>query len=178
MKKKILKYLIEVIILVVVVLFLFIHVISTIRVSGDSMYPSMHNDDILVINKMNLQQDYIERFDIVYINSEALGKRIVKRVIALPGEVVEYIDDKLYIDGQYYEEPFLNQDYIKEQIEKYNYVSFTGDFKYVVEDGLFVIGDNRINSTDSRVFGEVSFDEVFGKRGLTLFPLSRFDWSN
>ena len=110
----------------------------------------------------------IERFDIVYLHSTSLDKRIVKRVIAFPDEEIEYIDEKLYIDGDYNEEPFLIEKNLNEEI-------LTGDFKYIVSDGLFVLGDNRRNSTDSRVFGEVSFEEIFGKRGLRIYPLSHLD---
>ena len=86
---------------------------------------------------------------------------MIKRIIGLPGEKIEYTDNKLYIDGKYVKEDFKHME--------------TMDFSTTLgEDEYFIMGDNRTNSTDSRIFGPISRDEIIGKTSLTILPISRF----
>ena len=124
------------------------------------MNPTLNNNDVLILDKLVYRLKNIKRYDIVAINDEQ-SKYIVKRVIGLPGETVEYRDNNLYING-------------KKMNDKYG-SNKTNDFSYKVPKGeYFVLGDNRGNSMDSRVFGSFSKRKILGKTKLTIFPFSRF----
>ncbi len=162
---------------IILYLLLFTFFIGTVNISGASMYPTLHDEDFVLITKLNLNQENINRFDVVYFHSDSLGVEVVKRVIGLPGEFVEYIDDKLYIDGKYIEETFFDQSHVEQSKIDFNTAKFTENFSYQVPEGeLFVMGDNRLRSTDSRVFGSITFDSLLGKRGIILYPFSNLEW--
>ncbi len=176
-RKKVMMFLIELFIIALVYFTLFTYVISSVRISGDSMYPTLHDEDFALVSKVSLNDEGIERFDIVYFYSESLDLEVVKRVIGLPGDTVEYQNDKLYINGDYLEEPYLDIAHMEELKTQYGIENFTQDFQFTVpEDELFVLGDNRPRSTDSRSFGSISYDSIIGKRGIILYPFSNIEW--
>ena len=145
------------IILVVVLIKTF--VVSPIRVNGASMDPTLNDKDIMLLDEISYRFSDIARFDIVVVKEE--DEYLIKRVIGLPGETVEYKNDKLYIDGKYVKEDFKHKE--------------TFDFSTTLgKDEYFIMGDNRTNSTDSRVFGPISRDKIMGKTSLTILPISRF----
>lgn len=145
------------IILVVVLIKTFI--VSPIRVNGASMDPTLNDKDIMLLDEISYRFRNIERFDIVVVKEE--NEYLIKRIIGLPGEKVEYKDNKLYIDSKYVKEDFKHKE--------------TFDFSTTLgKDEYFIMGDNRTNSTDSRVFGPISRDEIMGKTSLTILPFSRF----
>jgi signal peptidase I len=126
-----------------------------VLVHGESMSPTLSDNDFLIINKMD--HSY-ERFDIVVFkyNKDLL----IKRVIGLPGETVEYKDNELYINSKKLDVPFEFE--------------YTKDFKYEVpESEYFVLGDNRDNSKDSRYFGSIKLKAIKGKVKIILFPFKR-----
>jgi|AKZA01.1.fsa_nt_gi type I signal peptidase. Serine peptidase. MEROPS family S26A len=176
-KKELMRFASELIIIIGVTSFIFRYLTIPVKVDGTSMYPTMHDADTGLINATNIGREGIERFDIVVLNSDQLDKRIVKRVIGLPGETIEYIDDKLFIDGVYYAEPFLDEQYIEEAKIQYNSTLFTQDFIFKVDsDSIFVLGDNRLQSQDSRALGAFSYDSIIGKRGFIIFPFKNMKW--
>lgn len=145
-----------VIVLIVVAIKMFI--VSPIRVNGASMEPTLYDKDIMLLNEAGYYFEDIQRFDIVVVKAE--DEYLIKRIIGLPGEKIEYKDNKLYIDGEYVKETFQHKK--------------TMDFSTVLEqDEYFVMGDNRTNSTDSRVFGPITRDSIQGKTNLTILPFSR-----
>lgn len=146
-------------IIILVVLFIKLFIVSPIRVNGASMNPTLNDKDIMLLDEISYRFRDIERFDIVVVKED--DEYLIKRVIGLPGEKIEYKDNKLYINGKYKQEEFKH--------------AGTGDFAVELgNDEYFIMGDNRINSTDSRVFGPVSRDEIIGKTSLTILPFSRF----
>ena len=152
--KEILPYLIILIVVVLIRSFLFTPAI----VNGDSMKETLLNNEVVIVDKINLKRKGIKRYDIVVIKHD--GETLVKRIIGLPGESVEYKDNALYINGK------------KET--KYKFQK-TKDFKYdeVEKDSYFVLGDNRSISLDSRYFGTIKKKEIKGKVKYIIFPFSR-----
>lgn len=176
-KRDFLKFILELAVVVVITTFFFHEIVIPVQVDGQSMYPTLHDLDTGVVSAMNIDQDGIERFDIVVLQSDKLDKRIIKRVIGLPGETVVYKNERLYIDGVYYEEKFLDKKYMEEAKRQYNSDLFTSDFEYILsDDEIFVLGDNRLKSADSRVLGPFSYDDIIGKKGFVFYPFNNIQW--
>ena len=158
-KKNYIKEFLPYFIVILVVIFIKIFVFSPIRVNGASMNQTLNDKDIMILDEISYRFSEIERFNIVVVKEE--NEYLIKRIIGLPGEKIEYKDNKLYIDGKYVKEDFKHME--------------TMDFSTTLgEDEYFIMGDNRTNSTDSRIFGPISRDEIIGKTSLTILPISRF----
>ena len=158
-KKNYIKEFLPYFMIILVVVLIKTFVVSPIRVNGASMDPTLNDKDIMLLDEISYRFSDIERFDIVVVKEE--DEYLIKRVIGLPGETVEYKNDKLYIDGKYVKEDFKHKE--------------TFDFSTTLgKDEYFIMGDNRTNSTDSRVFGPISRDKIMGKTSLTILPISRF----
>lgn len=149
------------VIIIVVVLLIKEFIVTPIRVNGESMDKTLQDKDIMILNKISYRFTDIKRFDIVVVKLE--NEYIIKRVIGLPGEKVEYKDNKLYINGKQVKEDFKHEDtedfILEEEIPKGYY---------------FVMGDNRPISLDSRVIGLIKEKQILGKTSLVIFPLNRF----
>ncbi|WP_071393855.1 signal peptidase I [Bacillus tuaregi] len=157
------------------VIFAFIRMFffSNYVVEGESMMPTLQDGNKLVVNKIGYQIGELHRFDVIVFHANE-SEDYVKRVIGLPGDEIKYLDDQLFINGKKYEEPYL---------EKYRQQTFggrlTGNFtlyeltgqQSVPEDMIFVLGDNRLGSRDSREFGFVSVEQVVGKVNLRYWPM-------
>lgn len=175
--KGILLYILELIILVVVTHLFFTQVVRPVSIVGSSMYPTLHDKDLALINVIGLKESTLERFDVVVLYAKEDHENIIKRVIGFPGETIKYENDVLYIDGIKYDEDFLNQEYIEFAKKQFNSELFTDNFEIVVPEGkYFVLGDNRLNSKDSRQFGAFDFDDFLGKKGIVIYPFNHFDW--
>lgn len=159
-KKKVIKEIISYLVVIVLVLLIKTFIVSPIRVNGDSMYNTLHDQDIMILNEMKYYFSEIERFDIVVIKQE--DEYLIKRVIGLPGETVECKNGTIYVDG-------------KKIKDKYGYTE-TSDFDRVKvgKDEYFVLGDNRGDSLDSRTFGTFNKKEIKGKASFTIYPFDRF----
>lgn len=155
--KEIIKEFAIYIIIVLVVILIRIFLVTPIRVNGTSMYPTLDNGNFMILKKYG--KSSIERFDIVVV---LRGKeKLIKRVIGLPKEDVEYRDNELYIDGDLFENTYGS--------------GFTSDFAdYCAEDEYYVLGDNREDSTDSRIFGCVKKDNILGTTNFVVFPFGKF----
>ena len=164
MNKRI-KDIIEYAVIIVAVL-LFRHFLySPIRVSGDSMVPTLNDGDIMILDKIGYKINGLDRFDIVVVDYK--GEKIIKRVIGLPGDHVEYINNKLYINGKHVEEEYDRKetsDFILE---------FLGE-NTIPKDKYLVLGDNRPISKDSRIIGLIDKKDIEGYTSLVLFPFSKF----
>ena len=164
---KIVKELIPYVVIVLVVVLIRTFIATTVIVSGSSMDPTLKNGQVLILNK--LAKKY-KRDDIVVIDAKINGKkeRIVKRVIGLPGETLEYKDGFLYINGKRTHDDFVDQtrDFTLEDV---------AGKKKIPEDYYFVMGDNRRNSLDSRDsrIGLVKKSDIIGKPILRIWPLNK-----
>lgn len=156
-------------IMAVIRIFLF----TPIVVDGESMMPTLEHGDKMIVNKIGYDIGKPKRFDIVVFHAPE-QKDYIKRVIGLPGDTVEYRDDVLYINDEAIDEPYLDQ--YKAEIE---FGTLTEDFTLkeligrdtVPEGTVFVLGDNRRKSKDSRYIGVVSIDEIIGNTKLVFWPI-------
>ncbi len=146
---------------IIAVIIIKTYMISPIIVNGDSMYSTLYDGDIMILNKMAYSKRDINRFDIVVIKYN--GRHIIKRVIGLPGDTVKCEDNTLYINGVKYEEDYLDPN------------TNTSDFEIEeIKDGYyFVLGDNREVSMDSREIGLIKASAIEGQAKVTLFPFNR-----
>lgn len=177
-KKKIFfKFSLQIIAIVVITTVTFTKVLIPVRVDGQSMYPTLHDKDFAVVNALALNQEKINRFDVVVLKCEKLDKNIVKRVVGLPGDTIVYQNDELYINDIYYEENFLDKNYIEEAKNNYQSDFFTNDFEITLKDDeIFVLGDNRLQSADSRTLGTFRYEDIIGKKGLVIFPFKNMNF--
>ncbi len=154
------------------------------RVEGQSMEPNIHDNQRLVVEKISYRLHLPERGDIVVLKPPnwqplRLDQRItawfctvlpldcaseipdplIKRVVGLPGETIEIRDGNVYIDGLLLEEPYLEQ-------ATYGTLSP----RVISPDHVFVMGDNRGASNDSRSFGEVALSNIIGRAWLRYWP--------
>jgi len=155
-----LKEILSYIIIIVIVLLIKQFIITPIRVNGNSMNDTLVDKDVMILDKISYRFSNIKRFDIVVVKKN--NEYLIKRVVGLPGEKLEYKDNKLYINDKFIEENFLRRD--------------TEDFilEEEIEDGhYFVVGDNRGDSLDSRILGLIKEEEILGKTSFVLFPFNR-----
>ena len=121
----------------------------------------------------------IKRFDIAIIYSEELDEKIIKRVIGLPGETIRYQNDVLYVNNELVEQDFLDPEFVENSKKIYNTELFTDDFEVTLKnDEYFMMGDNRLRSTDSRELGPFVIEDIIGINGVVLFPFSNIQWMN
>jgi len=154
-------------ILIAVVLALVVRgfVVETFVVLGPSMDPTLQDLERLFVNKIVYRLHEPTRGDIVvFAYPRDPTRDFIKRVIGLPGETVEIRDGRVFIDGSFIEEPYVV------------YADSYGDYGTVtVPTGhVFVMGDNRRNSEDSRYFGPVPLVNLRGKAFLIYWPVSLF----
>lgn len=150
------------IIIILAIILIRLFIVTPVRVDGPSMNDTLHDGDILLLDKYD---NKYERFEIVVFNYS--GERLIKRVIGLPGEVVSYKNNKLYINGN--------------EIEDNYGLGYTEDFELknlnltkIPDNEYLVMGDNRNNSLDSRYFGTISKDKILGSVKYRLFPFNKF----
>lgn len=146
-------------------------------VQGKSMEPTLHDGDIMMINRMNILNKSLERFDIIVFEKNE-EHNYVKRIIGLEGDKIEYIEDELFINGKKFYEPYLNE----EKNKLTGSERLTGNFtlqeylgeEEVPEGHVFVLGDNRWSSDDSRnpEVGFVPIDKIIGKCSSSNEPMS------
>lgn len=150
------------IIIILAIILVRLFIVTPVRVDGPSMNDTLHDGDILLLDKYD---NKYERFEIVVFNYN--GERLIKRIIGLPGEVVSYKNNRLYINGN--------------EIEDNYGLGYTEDFELknlnltkIPDNEYLVMGDNRNDSLDSRYFGTISKDKILGSVKYRLFPFNKF----
>jgi signal peptidase I len=136
-------------------------VLDRITVDGASMQGTFYDGDVLWVQKFDVEN--LNRFDVVIAN--AYHRTVIKRVIGLPSETVTIKDGKVYINGTILDGDY--GDYIKD-----GGLAISG---YKLSDNeYFILGDNRNESADSRIFGAVKISNIRGKVLYQIFPFTRF----
>lgn len=135
-----------------------------LRIQGPSMSPTLEDGSPILTNVGAYLLFGVDRFDVVALKVEETGDQWIKRIIGLPNETIEVKNGKLYINGEYMEEPFLSEGVI------------TNDFSAITlgEDEYFVMGDNRMNSMDSRVHGPFPKSAILGKYAYVYYPWDKW----
>lgn len=143
------------------------YVVSAYKIEGNSMNTMLKNHERILISKLVVKKGNLNRFDIiVFRKPDEPEKSIIKRIIGLPEEIIEIKDGEVYINSIKLHQPFL----LKEENKG------SRDFKPLLirRRHYFLMGDNRKISRDSRDFGEVPLNYIYGKAFFRYWPLSRF----
>lgn len=149
-------------------------VIAHFVVEGESMYSTLDTNDRVFVNKMSYRLHDPNRGDVVVLHqvTGASERDLIKRVIGLPGETVEVRNCAVLIDGRVLNEPYLDPAVVTP-------TDCGGDYVLdgvVPDDHVFVMGDNRGGSQDSRVIGPVSEDDLVGRAFVVFWPQSHWQW--
>ncbi|WP_446899803.1 signal peptidase I [Clostridium sp. LBM24168] len=146
------------------------YVFARTDVIGPSMQPTFSDKDIVFMEKISTETGHINRGEIVVFNSHDENEdNYIKRVIGIPGDKIEIMSGKVYLNGKILAENYLPEGVITE--------SNSAVTKYVVPEGyIFVLGDNRQNSTDSRIIGPVNLKDVKGHVILRVYPFDNINY--
>ena len=164
--KKIFKELLPYIIVILTVILIRVFIATPVRVTGTSMNPTLNNKEIMILVKVTKYFTNYKRFQIVVIKTG--NSYLIKRVIGLPGETVEYKDNKLYINGKETEDPYPSTETDDFSITDIGHTKVPGDC-------YFVMGDNRDNSEDSRYWGFVTLNKIKGKALIIYWSWPHWD---
>lgn len=163
-KKSVIWYDIIFYIILFIFAFLFVRFFGFATVSGRSMYPTLKDNDYLLISKKSKPN----KNDIVVIKRSGDTKYLVKRVIATSGDTLKFDSNNIYINDSKLKERYLNSE---------EEILYTDSSVTIRDNCFYVLGDNRNHSGDSRIFGEVSREEIKGvvKLNLSSIGLSQFN---
>ena len=168
MKKELLDWAVSIVVALAIALFIRQFIFTLVRVDGPSMQPTLHHNDTLYVNRFMYTPEVGDV--IIFRPRNNPETPYVKRIIALEGQevVVDASEGAVYVDGKELEEDYISEELISAGTMKYPYV--------VPEDHVFVLGDNRNNSRDSRdaSVGAVSRDSIIGEVLFRLLPISDF----
>lgn len=155
---------IETLILAVVLFFGINAVSARVRVDGFSMRPTLDDGEFVLVSKLNYKLSNVQRGDIIVFHYPMDPEQeLIKRVIGLPGDRIEVNEGIVYVNGQALEEPYIAAP-----------PAYSSQWN-VPEDRLFVLGDNRNNSSDSHSWGFLPFENVVGKAVLIYWPPPMWD---
>ncbi|WP_240375286.1 signal peptidase I [Bacillus piscicola] len=147
--------------------------IAPIIVEGDSMNPTLMDQDRVIMNKSSYWLSEPERFDVIVFHASK-ERDYIKRIIGLPGDTLYYRDDTLYVNNKAVPEPFLEplkNEYDPELITQDFTLEQTTGSVVIPQGYVFVLGDNRRHSLDSRIIGLVRKDDIVGEAAFTYWPL-------
>jgi len=150
--------------LLIAIIFLIVNVTTgRFKIDGTSMEPSLHNEEYVLVDKVTYLLSPPQRGDVVVFYRDGDPKDYIKRVVGLPGETVEVSNGSVYIDGLPLAEPYVTP------------FGGASPARRLGVDEYFVMGDNRGNSQDSRIFGPIRRDNMVGRAWIVYWPPS--DWA-
>lgn len=162
MKKSNLSFFIILVVVITSLILMRVFLIDWINVSGESMLPTLQEGELLLVNKTKHTGGNLQYGDIVIVKNPGSDIQIVKRVIGKTGDTVEIQGGTLYVNGQPQSEPYL-------------YPEAFGDMRpvTVAKGSIFVMGDNRNHSSDSREIGCIPDEKIVGTAMCVLFPFDQ-----
>jgi signal peptidase I len=148
-------------------------------IDGPSMQTTLMPQNRVLVNKMSYRLHDVNRGDVVVFD-RVVGEKhddLIKRVIGLPGETVEIRSCVIYIDGKLLEEPYLDP----VQVAQTDLRNRCGDYvdreaETVPDEHVLVMGDNRVQSFDSRAFGPIEIDMIRGRAFVSIWPRNSWSW--
>jgi signal peptidase I len=148
-------------------------VLQQFAVSGHSMDTTLHNGDRVLVNKLSYRLHHPNRGDVVVLKTiEGAGERdLIKRVIGLPGETIEYKSCVLYVNGKQLVEPYLDPTVVTPNSCGGDQTKLT-----IPAEHVFVMGDNRGGSKDSRDIGPVEYQNLLGRAFVVIWPSRDWKW--
>ncbi len=150
-------------------------VLQQFAVDGHSMDTTLHDGDRVLVNKLSYRMHDPNRGDVVVLKTiDGAGERdLIKRVVGLPGETVEYRGCVLYIDGRELNEPYLDPEVVTPSNCGFDQVPVE-----VPTGHVFVMGDNRGGSKDSRdrTVGPIDYDNIIGRAFVVIWPAGDWSW--
>ena len=148
-------------------------VLAHFVVDGTSMATTLHDGDRVFVNKLSYRLHDPNRGDVVVLHelTNTSSRDLIKRVVALPGETIEVRSCEVLIDGQRLDEPYLDPQVVTPG-------NCGGDTPptSVPDDHVFVMGDNRAGSLDSRNLGPIDEDELVGRAFVVFWPQGNWQW--
>jgi signal peptidase I len=170
-----------VVVAILVAVLLRTFVVATYSIPSGSMEPTLQIGDRIVVDKLSYHLHGVDRTNIVVFstppNENCAGPPVadlVKRVIGLPGEIISLQDGNVYINGRLLPEPFLPPDIRNDTYPGPGSNAYALHHAYRIPAGdVYVMGDNRPNSCDSRYWGPIPESGIVGKVDLRIWPLSR-----
>ncbi|CAM8639170.1 LepB Signal peptidase I [Acidimicrobiia bacterium] len=143
-----------------------------------SMSPTLRKGDRVLVNKLSYRLHDVNRGDVIVFERPASETSstipdLIKRVVGLPGESISFIDGAVYVDGKRLDESYLSDGTVTSSANAPN--KCTAEAPCVVPSGqVWVMGDNRSDSKDSRYFGSIDESTIVGRAFVTVWPLGRF----
>lgn len=161
----IIKWIIDILLVVTFSLFIVHYYFDSVDVVGNSMNPVVENEEKVLINKLAYELKSPERFDVIAYKTRT-GSVSIKRIIGLPGETIQIVDNVIYINGEAIKDDYFDGKYESGYLQDGIVI---GDNEYVV------MGDNRNVSEDSRFeyVGNISREDILGKTWFVYYPLSK-----
>ncbi len=146
---------------IIIALLINLFLAQATKVYGQSMEPNLHTNERLIVEKVSYKLHAPQRGDIVVVKVQSASKELlIKRIIGLPGDTIEVKNGMVFINGEPLDEPYL----ARQTLGRYGPIQ-------VPDSHVFVMGDNRNASNDSRSFGPVAFDKIVGKAWISYWPL-------
>ncbi len=192
--RRLIEWIITIIAAIIIALFIISNIVTLTQIKEQSMEPTLSENDRVIVNRFRYILNEPEAGDIVILNSNIEEKgiiknmvnegkdivdnikyrftgeieknNIVKRVIGVEGDIINIKDGNLYINNTLQEESYIN-----------GLTQAKGSTKYpleVTKGKVFVLGDNRENSLDSRNFGLIGIESIKGRVGYRIFPFGKF----
>lgn len=183
MKKEIMEWVIAIVVALALVFLIGKFVGQPYTIKGDSMDPTLKDGERVVVNIMGYKIGDVKKGNVIVFHANKKDD-YVKRVIGVPGDKVQYKKDQLYINGKKQDEPYLNYNEKRKQVE---YITGTFQVKdlanansksnVIPKDKYLILGDNREVSKDSRSFGLIDKDQIVGKVSFRFWPLNEFKFN-
>ncbi len=167
MAKEIMEWIKTIAVSIIIALLITTFIARPTMVKQPSMYPTLHENDYLMLDKLSYRFKKPEKGDIVVFKTflktaDGTDKALIKRVIAVAGDTIVVKDGKTYVNDEKLKEDYINGDYDR------------GDVDMIIPEGMvFVMGDNRQISYDSRDLGPIEIKSIKGKVLVRLFPFNR-----